>query len=126
MGYYKPCKELDICNELIDKYWESGQFELCFQGHLKLAEDTGYPLAECQVGYFYLEGIGVEKDLKRAFHWTQRGAVHGDRDAQYNLALMYEEGTGTAVDLEKAAFWYRAARDQQHDLAEEKCRELNL
>ena len=21
-SYYKPCKELDICNELIEKYWE--------------------------------------------------------------------------------------------------------
>ena len=22
-AYYKPCKELDICNELMKKYWES-------------------------------------------------------------------------------------------------------
>ena len=21
-AYYKPCKEFDICNELIEKYWE--------------------------------------------------------------------------------------------------------
>lgn len=30
-GYYKPCKEFDICNEIIRKYWESEQFEQCFQ-----------------------------------------------------------------------------------------------
>ncbi len=52
-GYYEPCEEFDICNRLIEKYWESRQFELCFQGYLKLAEETSYPLAECQVGYFY-------------------------------------------------------------------------
>jgi hypothetical protein len=24
-AYYKPCKEFDICNELIEKNWESKQ-----------------------------------------------------------------------------------------------------
>ena len=46
-AYYKPCKEFDICNELIEKYWESKQYDKCFEGHLVLAEQ-GYPLAECQ------------------------------------------------------------------------------
>jgi len=50
-SYYKPCRELDLCNELIDKYFSTRQYEKCFEGHLALAE-TGYPLAECQTGYF--------------------------------------------------------------------------
>ena len=29
-AYYKPCKEFDICNELIEKYWESKQYDKCF------------------------------------------------------------------------------------------------
>ena len=77
--YYRPCKELDICNELIEKYWESKQYDKCFEGHLVLAEQ-GYPLAECQIGYFYYEGLGVEKDLEKALYWTRRAAEHGDRD----------------------------------------------
>lgn len=125
-GYYKPCWELDRCNEIIDKYWESRQYEPCFQEHLKLAEETGYPLAECQVGYFYLEGFGVEKNLERAFYWTERGAAHGDWDAQYNLAEMYEKGVGVEANMEKAIYWYKAARAQGHDLAEEKCAELGI
>ena len=32
-AYYKPCKEFDICNELIEKYWESKQYDKCFEGH---------------------------------------------------------------------------------------------
>ena len=64
-AYYKPCPELDRCNELIEKYWKTQQYEKCFSGYLALAKQ-GYPLAECQVGYFYLEGQGVEKDLERA------------------------------------------------------------
>ena len=84
-GYYKPCRELDRCNELIDKYWASGQYAQCFAGHLTLAEQ-GYPLAECQVGYFYLMGQGTAVDLDKALTWTKRAAEHGDPDAPGNLA----------------------------------------
>lgn len=64
MGYYKPCKEFEQCNRLIEEYFKTGQYEKCFAGHLALAE-AGYPLAECQGGYFYYEGLDVEKDRTR-------------------------------------------------------------
>lgn len=124
-NYYKPCKELTQCEELIEKYWHSGQFEKCFEGHLKIAKE-GYALAECQVGYFYLEGIGVEKDPAQAFYWTKRAAEHGDRDAQLNLAEMYENGTFVVKNMETAKEWYRKAAYQDHDMAIAKCRELNI
>lgn len=124
-NYYKPCRELELCNALIEKYWESKQYDLCFQGHLPLAEQ-GYPLAECQIGYFYLEGLGVEKDFEKAFYWTQRAAQHGDRDGQYNLADFYEKGIGTEIDMGKARHWYREAAFQDHDLALKKCEEQGI
>ena len=124
-SYYKPCKELDICNDLIARYFEKGDYEPCFMGHLKLAEQ-GYPLAECQVGYFYHDGLGVEKNAEKALYWTQRAAEHGDRDGQCNLAWFYEEGLGVPVNLEKARHWYRLAALQNHDLALEKCREYGI
>ena len=99
-AYYKPCKELDICNELIEKYWKSKQYDKCFEGHLVLA-DQGYPLAECQIGYFYYEGLGVEKDLEKALYWTRRAAEHGDRDGQCNLAWFYEDAIGVERDIEQ-------------------------
>ena len=37
--YYEPCLEFDRCNELMDLYWKSKQFDRCFEGHLKLAEE---------------------------------------------------------------------------------------
>ena len=123
--YYKPCRELDICNELIEKYFNTQQHEKCFEGHLALAEQ-GYPLAECQIGYFYYDGLGVEKDLAKALWWTRRAADHGDRDGQYNLAWFYEDGIGAEPDMEQAAFWYRQAALQDHDLALKKCRELGI
>lgn len=124
-NYYKPCWELDICNELIEKYFNTEQYEKCFAGHLPLAE-AGYPLAECQVGYFYYDGLGVEKDLEKAHYWTLRAAEHGDRDGQCNTAWFYEEAIGVEQDMEKAKYWYRLAAQQNHDLAIEKCRELGV
>lgn len=121
-AYYKPCRELDICNELIEKYFNTEQYEKCFEGHLALAEQ-GYPLAECQVGYFYYEGLGVETDMAKAFYWTQKAAEHGDRDGQCNLGWFYEEGIGVSEDLEKAKYWYRKTALQGHDMAIEKCKE---
>ena len=35
-----------------------------------------YPLAECQIGYFYYDGLGVEKDLEKALYWTRRAAEY--------------------------------------------------
>lgn len=123
--YYKPCKELEICEELIEKYWESKQYDKCFAGHLVLAEQ-GYPLAECQIGYFYFDGLGVEKDLSKAVYWTRRAAEHGDRDGQYNLAWFYEEALGVEQDMDMAKHWYKMAALQEHDLALGKCKELGI
>ena len=123
MGYYAPCPELDACNRLIRDYFETKQYDKCFQGHLPLAE-KGYPLAECQIGYFYFEGLGVEKDPERAFFWTRRAAEHGDRDAQYNLACFLEAGVGCSVDREKARSWLQKAAEQGQALAIEKCNDI--
>ncbi len=125
MGYYQPCRELDECSRLIEEYFKTGRYEECFQGHLALAE-AGYPLAECQVGYFYYEGLGVEKDLSKAFEWMKRAAEHGDWDAQYNLAEFYEEGVGAEADPELAKYWYQQAAKQSHAQALKKCRELGV
>lgn len=121
---YRPCPELDQCNALAP-YWHAKQYDKWFAGHLPLAEQ-GYPLAECQIGYCYSEGLGVEKDLEKALYWTRRAAEHGDWDGQYNLGCICEEGTGTARDMEQAVRWYREAARQGHDLAIEKCRALGI
>lgn len=56
--YYKPCKELDECTRIMDQYWESKEYKKVFEGHMPLAE-KGYPLAECQMGWFFYEGLGT-------------------------------------------------------------------
>ena len=124
-SYYKPCKELDICNALIENYYNTHQYDKCFEGHLTLAQQ-GYPLAECQVGYFYAEGLGVEKDQDKALYWTRRSAEHGNRDAQCNLAYFYEHSFGVDKDMEQAIFWYRQAARQGKAYAMQRCNDLTI
>ena len=123
--YYAPCRELEICDSLFSQYWEAGEYGRIFSGLLPLAEQ-GYPLAECQVGYFYAQGLGVERDLDRALLWTRRAAEHGDRDGQFNLGCFYEEGTALARDMEQAALWYQRAARQGHTEAGERLRALGV
>lgn len=123
--YYAPCRELEICDSLFNQYWEAGEYGRIFSGLLPLAEQ-GYPLAECQVGYFYAEGLGVERDLDRALLWTRRAAEHGDRDGQFNLGCFYEEGTALARSMEQAALWYQRAARQGHTEAAERLRALGV
>ena len=123
--YYAPCRELEICDSLFSQYWEAGEYGRIFSGLLPLAEQ-GYPLAECQVGYFYAQGLDVERDLDRALLWTRRAAEHGDRDGQFNLGCFYEEGTALARDMEQAALWSQRAARQGHAEAAERCRALGV
>lgn len=124
-NYYKACKELDECLKL-DQYWHSKEYEKWFNGYLKIATAAHYPLAECQVGFSYLMGIGTEKNYEKGLYWTHLSAHHGDRDGQYNLAWIYEEGLGVEIDLEKARYWVQQAALQNHDLAIEKCKEWEI
>ncbi len=123
--YYAPCRELEICDSLFNQYWEAGEYGRIFSGLLPLAEQ-GYPLAECQVGYFYAQGLGVERNLDKALLWTRRAAEHGDRDGQFNLGCFYEEGTVLARDMEQAALWYQRAARQGHTEAAERLRALGV
>ena len=124
MEYYKECAELDRCHAL-DVYWENKEFEKWTKGYIEIADETEYPLADCQVGYAYLEGIGVPKEFEKGLFYTRRAADHGDRDAQYNLGCLYEEGTAVEKDLGKAIYWFDQAAKQDHNLAIFKMQKLN-
>ncbi len=117
---------MEVCNELIEKYYKRGMYEACFDGYLKLAKETEFPLAMCQVGYFYLLGIGCMKSVERAMYWIMKAADQEDGDAMFNLGLIYEHGLSGFVDQPKANYWYlKAAMKGQHE-ALNKCKELGI
>ena len=76
-----------------------------------LATQQGRPSAMTLLAYFYAEGIGVPKDLPKAFLLCSLAAEEGDATAQYRLGKMYETGSGTDVDPKLAAQWYHRATE---------------
>lgn len=105
---YEQRPEFDQVNDLIAHYFQPDGYEVCLKELLKIA-GKGYSLAQCQVGYFYMEGYGTERNEKLGFYWTMQAAVNGDHDAAENVGACYEKGIGTKVDLEQAKTWYRIA-----------------
>lgn len=95
-----------------------------FDGYFQIANETHYPLAECQLGYCYLKGIGTKIDIPKAIYWTELAASHGDRDAQYHIALLIDEGKVKGKNIDDAILWYKKATVQGHDLAIQKYKEL--
>src|SRR5690349_21316305 len=79
---------------------------------LKLAEEAasrGEPQANTLIGRIYAEGLGVQKDLKRAFEYYRRAADLGDVQGTFALGLAYAEGLGVAKDRKAAADLFEKA-----------------
>lgn len=53
-----------------------------------------------------------EQDYFNAYQEFKKLAEAGDRDAQYNLALLYKSGNGVMQNKNTAADWFRKAADQ--------------
>jgi TPR repeat protein len=71
------------------------------------AEKNKY--ASVQIANMYKEGIGVPKDLNKAFEITKKYAEMDNEIQMFNLAGMYLNGIGTEINLELAFEWYEKA-----------------
>ena len=90
---------------------KAGKLEEAFAMTM-LAAEEGYAGAECNVGYHYHHGVGVEASEASARLWYARSAAKGDLMAQFNLGLMYAFGDGGAVDLGEAKRLFARAAAQ--------------
>jgi len=82
--------------------------------HLINAANGGLPVAQNELGIFYLSGkLGVS-DLPAAVAWFDRAAQANFAPAQNNLAALYERGTGVAQNYENAVQLYTLAAQQGH------------
>jgi TPR repeat protein len=59
--------------------------------------------------------MGVPRNLHEAAYWFQQAADRGNREAQYNIGLMFVKGEGVPMNKILAfQYWIKAAR--QSDL----------
>ncbi|WP_407648248.1 tetratricopeptide repeat protein [Harenicola maris] len=85
---------------------EAGQFEEAREA-LWPAARSGNAEAEELIGVMYALGLGVEKDVERAFEWYLRASMKGHPGAQSGVGWYYELGLGLpAPDLVRAYLWY--------------------
>ena len=85
---------------------EAGRFEEAREALLPAAR-SGNADAEELIGVMYAMGLGVERDLERAFEWYLRSSMKGHPGAQSGLGWYYELGMGIPEpDLVRAYLWY--------------------
>lgn len=66
----------------------------------------------------YRMGMGVPKDMKKAFEIYQIAAELGNTDAQVDLGDMYYSGEEAAQSYEKANYWYEKAANKSNAKAQ--------
>ena len=67
-------------------------------------------------------GLNIANDdpqsQREAARWFEQGALHGNRDSQFNIALLFQEGFGVEQSLADAYAWLSiAARNGDRDAA---------
>ncbi len=89
-----------------------GDYEKSLQYWTKAAE-LGDVEAHCCLGGLYYDGVGVEKDEKRALPHLEQGAIGGHSQARHILALDEMKNSR----FEKAAKHHIIAANQGHDIS---------
>ncbi|MFA6189829.1 MAG: tetratricopeptide repeat protein [Sulfuricurvum sp.] len=72
-------------------YYNAQKYEKAFHYFLEasLKHSTG---AKYNLGYFYCQGIAVQKDPQKAFEYFTKASDEGDAKATYQIGLMYAAG----------------------------------
>ena len=65
--------------------------------------------AQCNLGYCYEMGYGIDRDVKKAVKWYQRAAEQDNARAQYNLGVCYQAGLGVERDPDRAEEYFNQA-----------------
>jgi TPR repeat protein len=75
------------------------------------AAHGGHSDAVLAMGWFYLNGVGVERDFERAKKWYRESARRGETMAMFSLGqIAYDER-----DFSGALTWFKRASEAGHD-----------
>lgn len=83
----KPAPDIEL---EAHEAWERGDLERAFALFCRCAE-LGEVGCMLDLGYFYDEGVGVQKDKEKAMSWYKRAYRRGDSAAASNIAILYRE-----------------------------------
>ena len=72
---------------------------------LQRLADSGNAAAQFKLGSLYVAGVGVERDLSKAFALLSKSADQGYTDAMASLSLMYGGGQGVKQEWSMGYVW---------------------
>ncbi len=81
------------------------------------AADRGIPAADSYLADMYEQGLGVERNFRKALEYYRKAARVHFGPAENGLGVMYFCGEGVRQDFERSTQWYRAAIRDGSDLA---------
>ena len=84
--------------------------------------EKGDAAAQCQMGLFYMTGLGVDRDEDKAVEWLNKAAAQNHTQAQYNLGIYYAKFSDKEAQR-LALKWLKEAvkgdfADAQYNLAQ--------
>lgn len=91
----------DYCMYLAGHIYEKiGEYEKSVY-FLEKACEANYPDAYSILGYLYLHGEGVSKDIKKAIELFNKAVENGVSTSYFNLGMQYLTGEGVLKDTKK-------------------------
>ncbi|MEQ8435701.1 MAG: peptidoglycan-binding protein [Oceanicaulis sp.] len=75
------------------------------------AAEAGNVQAMHDAGGMFINAGDAPDNQAAAARWFEQGALHGVRDSQFNMALLYQEGFGVPVSPADAYAWFTIAAD---------------
>ena len=78
------------------------------------------------LGYFYENGIGTTKDIKKSIIFFDISAQKGNSDAQAIMGYYYDIGYGVKKNNDKAIEWYLKASKNENIFAQSNLGRLYL
>lgn len=91
----------------------------CFKNMIKAA-NMGNSYAQNCIGFFYEEGYGVEKNIRKAVEWYLKSAQQENPWAQCNLGCIFFEGIEAKINRKRAIKYFIKSAKNNHPRAYEK------
>lgn len=88
--------------------------------------DKNNPLAMCDLGRMYADGLGCAADAEKSYEWYAKGLAefHAAEETkpwkytEYRIGKIYAAGLGTEQDYETAAHWLTLSANEKYKYAE--------
>ncbi len=78
----------------------------------KKAADNNDIGSMCNLGIYYVEGLGTAPNVPLGIAYLEKAASAGNVNAQFNLGNYYRLGEYVSQNYNKAVYWYRLASEQ--------------